>query len=86
MLISRRREGDIIRIGDDIEIRIVSVRRSKVLIGVVAPREVKVTASRLSPIEMANTMAAADSDNLGKLLTGTPAAAEPAVPLLKRSQ
>jgi carbon storage regulator len=61
MLISKRKEGETLRIGDNIELRIVSVRKKKVIIGIIAPREVSITATKLTDVEMANTMAAANS-------------------------
>ena len=61
MLISKRKEGETLRIGDNIELRIVSVRKKKVIIGIIAPREVSITSTKLSDVEMANTMAAANS-------------------------
>jgi carbon storage regulator CsrA len=68
MLISRRKEGEILFIGDEIEIRIVSIRKNKVIFGVVAPRTVKIAAGRLSPTALANTLAAVHSVDLDRLL------------------
>lgn len=70
MLISRRKEGETLFIGDDIEVRIVAVRKKKVIFGVIAPRNVKVKTGRLSPEAMANTAAAVQSANLESLLPG----------------
>lgn len=61
MLISRRKEGETILIGDDIEIRVVSVRKKKVILGIIAPRDVRITATRMNEVELANTLAAANS-------------------------
>jgi carbon storage regulator len=67
MLISRRKEGETINVGDDVEIRIVAVRRKKVILGIIAPRDVRITATKLTEAEMANTMAAANSVELNDL-------------------
>jgi carbon storage regulator len=68
VLISRRKEGDSLQIGDEVEIRIVSVRKNKVTLGVVAPRDMKIVTRKLNEMEMANTMAAAHSVDIGQLL------------------
>jgi carbon storage regulator len=84
MLISRRKEGETLFIGDEIEIRIVSIRKNKVIFGVVAPRDVKIAAGRLSPTAMANTLAAVHSVDLDRLLPhAVQANAEKPVLLLK---
>ncbi|HEX4771621.1 MAG TPA: carbon storage regulator [Bryobacteraceae bacterium] len=86
MLISRRKEGETLFIGEDIEVRIVSVRKKKVIFGVVAPKDIKVTAARLSPAALANTIAAVHSVNLDRLLPGIQADAEKPVLLLRTMQ
>jgi carbon storage regulator len=68
VLISRRKEGETLLIGDDVELRIVSVRKKKVILGIIAPRDIRITATKLSDAEMANTMAAANSINLDQFL------------------
>jgi carbon storage regulator len=68
MLISRRKEGETVLIGEDIEIRIVSVRKKKIILGIIAPRDMRISATKLSDAEMANTMAAANSIDLADLL------------------
>ena len=68
MLISCRKEGESLEIGEEVEIRIVSIRKNKVTLGVVAPRDVKIATRKLSQMEMANTMAAAHSVQVGQLL------------------
>lgn len=79
MLISRRKEGESLLIGDNIEVRIVSVRGKKVILGVVAPRDVKIAAIRLTEAELSNTLAAAQSSNVNLLLNGRSGAGESAV-------
>ncbi len=66
MLISRRKEGETLFIGDENEVRIVSVREKKVVIGIVAPREVKIAAGKLNPEALANTMAAANAAHIDR--------------------
>jgi carbon storage regulator len=85
MLISRRKEGETVLIGDDIEIRIVSIRRKKVILGIIAPRDVRIAATKLNDAELANTMAAANSIELADLLHA-PRGDEEVVFLLERSR
>lgn len=47
MLVLQRHPGESIRIGPDVEVRILSVSRSQVKIGVTAPREVEICRSEL---------------------------------------
>jgi carbon storage regulator len=68
MLISCRKEGDSLKIGEAVEIRVVSIRKNKVTLGIVAPRDIKIVTRTLSEMEMANTMAAAHSVHVGQLL------------------
>lgn len=79
MLISRRREGESLLIGDHVEVRVISVRGKRVILGVVAPRELKVAASKLSDAELTNTIAAAQSGNVSRLLNGRNGSAEAAI-------
>jgi carbon storage regulator len=72
MLVIRRRAGQSIRIGEDIEIHIAEITPSKVTIGVRAPREVSVSRSEHMLTKQQN-LAAADSltcDALAKLAGG----------------
>jgi carbon storage regulator len=86
VLISRRKEGETLLVGEEIELRIVSVRKKKVILGIIAPRDVKIVATRLSPAEMANTMAAANSINLEPFLHDPSGEAEPVLFLLEGSK
>jgi carbon storage regulator len=86
MLISRRKEGDTVRIGDDIEVRIVSVRKKKVILGIIAPRDVRISATKLSDAEMATTMAAANSIDLADLLHAPQPSGEAVVFLLETAK
>lgn len=58
MLVMRRREGEAIQIGQDIEVHILSVNGSKVKIGIVAPRNVAVSAREFELVRLANRAAA----------------------------
>ena len=58
MLVLSRITGEDIRIGDDITIRVVSVRGERVRIGVDAPKDVRVHRGEIyEAIEKANTIA-----------------------------
>jgi carbon storage regulator len=58
MLVMRRREGEAILIGDDVEIRILSINRARVKIGITAPRAVPVTAREVELVRSENRAAA----------------------------
>ena len=47
MMVMRRRAGETILIGDDIEIHIAEIGRSRVKIAIAAPREVPIVAKEL---------------------------------------
>jgi carbon storage regulator len=79
MLISRRREGETLWIGDNIEVRIVSVRGKRVILGIVAPREVKIAAAKLTEAELTNTAAAVHSTYVDRLVHGRTEFGESAV-------
>jgi carbon storage regulator len=68
MLISCRKVGDSLEIGERMEIRIISIRKSRVTLGLVAPRDMKIVTRKLTEMEMANTMAAAHSVEFDHLL------------------
>jgi carbon storage regulator CsrA len=86
VLISRRREGEGLLIGDGVEIRVISVRRKKVILGILAPREVKITPTKLSDAELANTIAAANSVSLSDLLLQPPGEGEHVLFLLQSAE
>lgn len=85
MLISCRKEGECLQLGDEIEIRIISVRKNKVTLGVVAPREIKIETRKLNEIEMENTIAAAQSFQFGHLIRGPRTRGENIVFVLEES-
>jgi carbon storage regulator len=47
MLVLQRHPGEAIRIGEDVEVRILAISRHQVKIGVVAPREIGIYRSEL---------------------------------------
>jgi carbon storage regulator len=59
MLVMSRREGDSILIGDEIEIVISHIGRSKVKVGIRAPRSVAVIAREVKLVRDENVAAAA---------------------------
>lgn len=58
MLVMRRREGETILIGEEIEIHIAHIGRSKVKIGIEAPREMRVLAKERKVVGDQNRAAA----------------------------
>ncbi len=59
MLMMRRRRGESIVIGDDIEIHIASIGRTRVKIAIDAPRRVRVVAKEVEVVGRENRSAAA---------------------------
>jgi carbon storage regulator len=69
MLMMVRREGETILIGDDIEVVITHIGRSRVKVGIRAPREMPVMAREVKLVGDENRAASARSDAaLSKLL------------------
>ncbi len=58
MLVMLRRKGDVILIGGDIEIVIAQISRSKVKVGIRAPREIPVIAREVKLVGEENVAAA----------------------------
>jgi len=58
MLMMMRRKGESILIGDNVEVRIISIGRSKVKFGIIAPREVPVVAREFDLVQKQNRAAA----------------------------
>ena len=58
MLVMRRREGESILIGDDIEIQILHAGPSRIKIGITAPKSVPVTAKEVKLVRQQNLAAA----------------------------
>lgn len=59
MLIIRRRQGESISIGDDIEIEIVDLGSARVKVGIRAPRHISVQRKEVSLVRQRNLLAAA---------------------------
>jgi len=59
MLVMSRREGEIILIGEDIEILIAQIGRSRVKVGICAPRHMPVVAREVKLVCEENLAAAA---------------------------
>jgi len=62
MLMMARREGETILIGDDIEVVIAHIGRSRVKVGIRAPREMPVIAREVKLVRDENLAAAARSE------------------------
>jgi carbon storage regulator len=60
MLMMSRREGEIILIGEDIEIVIARIGRTRVTVGIRAPRQTPVMAREIKLVEEENRTAAGD--------------------------
>ncbi len=61
MLVMRRREGESILIGDNVEVRILSIHGSRVKIGINAPRTIPVCAREVELVRCENLAAAESS-------------------------
>jgi len=66
MLVTLRRKGEAVLIGDDIELTIVHIGRSRVRVGIRAPRRYRVTAGEdqatvSAPVSADTGLAAGDS-------------------------
>jgi carbon storage regulator len=68
MLILRRREGESILVGDDVEIEIIQIGANKVKIGVRAPDRVRVMRKEIRIVGDQNVVAAALSPDLRKII------------------
>ena len=71
MLVMSRREGDTILIGDDVEIVIAHIGRSRVKVGIRAPRTVPIMAREVKLVRDENLVAAAHAPSsvaLGSLI------------------
>jgi carbon storage regulator len=63
MLVLTRKENESIMIGDDIEVKLLSLKENQVKIGVIAPREVAVHRREIYlAIQEENAQAASTSD------------------------
>lgn len=67
MLLVRRRPGQSIRIGSDIEIQITEVGPTKVTLGILAPKDVTVTRTEVLLTRDQNIAAAAEVSSMASL-------------------
>jgi carbon storage regulator len=84
MLMMSRREGETILIGDDIEIVIAHIGRSRVKVGIQAPRQLSVVAQEVKLVRDENLAAAADHS--GQVLSELLAKLRPRTGALNREQ
>ena len=57
MLIMKRRQGESILIGDDIEIQLAQIGRTKVKVAIKAPQEIKIVAKEVKKVREENEAA-----------------------------
>src|SRR5262249_39962205 len=85
MLVMRRRAGESILIGDDIEIQIMHIGESRIKLGIIAPKSVSVTMKEVALVRQENLAAAgvrsvAAVRGLTEKLTDAPARSGATVP------
>ena len=70
MLVMRRRAGDAILIGDDIQIEVIEVSPNRVKLGIVAPAHMAVTRKEVVTTRQQNVAASqhVSGNNLSRLL------------------
>jgi len=79
MLVLRRRAGEVILLGPDIEIEVVEISKSRVKLGVRAPRSISVTRREASVVASENkeatglAVAGGSLENIVRLLRNTTA-------------
>ena len=72
MLVLTRRPGQSILVGDDIELVVVRIEGDRVVLGIDAPRAIRVVrAELLRDVEAENHAAAAERERIRELLTGS---------------
>jgi carbon storage regulator len=59
MLMMSRRQGEAVLIGDDIEIQVVQISRTRIKLGIRAPRELTILAREIKLVREENVKAAA---------------------------
>jgi carbon storage regulator len=57
VLVVRRRVGEVIRIGDEVELRLLSVGKTSVRLGIEAPRSITITMKQPEPETSENNCA-----------------------------
>jgi carbon storage regulator len=69
MLVIRRRSGESLLIGDQVEIEILEIEGSQVKLGIRAPREIAVLRKEIQlTIEQNRTASAISDETLGRLI------------------
>jgi len=58
MLVMRRRQGESILIGDEVEIQIIQIGPSRIKIGITAPKSIPVTLKEIKLVRQENLAAA----------------------------
>ena len=58
MLVVRRRPGELIRIGEDVQLRLLSIGRTSVRLGIEAPRSTRIDMRQPPPEDVEKTCAA----------------------------
>ena len=81
MLVMRRRAGEAIMIGDNVEVRILCIGRTKVKLGIIAPREIPVVAREIELMGQQNIAAAQSKLDLALSAALLKALGTPAGPL-----
>jgi carbon storage regulator len=75
MLVLTRREGQSIRIGPDVEVRVLRIDGDRVVLGFDAPREVMIARSeRVTEVSDEVRLASAERTMVGLVLKGRPGA------------
>lgn len=67
MLLIRRRPGESIAIGDEVEVRIVDATLSRVTLGIVAPKQVSVRRMELHAVARENLRVSSQVDRVQEL-------------------
>lgn len=49
MLVLARKVGETVQLGDDVEIKVLSIRGNRIRLGIVAPADVKILRGELQP-------------------------------------
>jgi carbon storage regulator len=70
MLVVRRRIGEAIAIGDDIEIEVIEISRTRVKLGIRAPRQVQVNRRESAAVASENRQASGLIANQGTRAVG----------------
>jgi carbon storage regulator CsrA len=69
VLIHRRKVGEALLIGNSIEIRVISVGK-EVVLGIIAPRHVSISACKVGEAAMENTIAASHAAGFDRKMRG----------------